>query len=174
VPTTTDSLERFGTIPAEWIHVDKVVTPAAGLVLPHGYLKWYDVHPDGQPVDPAVQDRARAFVRAEADAGDLELQDEFGHVILHRSGSFHFLIVCVWRSVNEMWQALYLSEGDGAFGPFQHDGKALRGTQCVWELGPTAHERQAWTRYLLSDRDEAAKRAFVDDQFSGPTAMAGA
>ena len=34
-----------------------------------------------------------------------------------------------------------------------------RGTYCVWELGPIWHERHAWVRYLLSQRNEAAKRA---------------
>lgn len=38
---------------------------------------------------------------------------------------------------------------------------------CVWELGAVLHEHQAWTRYLRSSRDEKAKRAYLNDQFTG-------
>jgi hypothetical protein len=37
----------------------------------------------------------------------------------------------------------------------------------VWELGAVAHERLAWSEYLLSDRDEAARRAYLRDAFEG-------
>ena len=39
---------------------------------------------------------------------------------------------------------------------------------CVWELGAVVHERAAWTRYLRTDRDRAAKIAYLEDRFSGP------
>jgi hypothetical protein len=42
-----------------------------------------------------------------------------------------------------------------------------RGTFCVWELGAVWHERQAWVRFLSSQRDEAAKLAYINDRFSG-------
>jgi len=42
-----------------------------------------------------------------------------------------------------------------------------RGTFCVWELGVVWHERHAWVRFLSSNRDEAAKRAYLNDRFSG-------
>ncbi len=40
-------------------------------------------------------------------------------------------------------------------------------TFCVWEMGPVCHEQQAWVRYLLSERNEDAKVAYVNDRFSG-------
>jgi hypothetical protein len=38
----------------------------------------------------------------------------------------------------------------------------------VWELTPIWHERNAWTRYLFSDRDLTAKRTFLEDTLTGP------
>jgi hypothetical protein len=35
-------------------------------------------------------------------------------------------------------------------------------------MAATVHERLAWIRYLRSDRDEAAKRAYLADVFTGP------
>ena len=40
-------------------------------------------------------------------------------------------------------------------------------TFCVWVLGAVWHEQQAWTRYLYSERDDAAKYAYVQDQMTG-------
>jgi hypothetical protein len=37
----------------------------------------------------------------------------------------------------------------------------------VWELGAVCHEREAWTHYLLSARDKAAKDAYLHDSYSG-------
>jgi hypothetical protein len=41
-----------------------------------------------------------------------------------------------------------------------------RGTFCVWELEAVWHERHAWVRFLSSERDEAAKLAYINDRYS--------
>ena len=161
-------LSGLGEIPADWVHIDKQVTPRPDddLALPSGYLKWYDVHAPDSSVAAAVRGEAREFLRAEVSAGSLDLQRELGFVVLHRSGDFHFLIACVWRNINEMWQALYVKPMDGAFAPAR-GAAAFKPTQCLWELGPTVHERAAWSRYLFSPRDDAAKRAYLEDRLTG-------
>lgn len=42
-----------------------------------------------------------------------------------------------------------------------------RATYCVWELGIVWHERGAWMRYLLSERNVDAKLSYINDRFSG-------
>ena len=42
-----------------------------------------------------------------------------------------------------------------------------RPTFCVWELGAVAHERLAWSRYLLSGRDDEARGDYLRDAFEG-------
>ena len=160
-------LRGLGDIPGDWTHNSKDVTPAAGLQLPGAYLKWYDVHPPERPIPQAERDRARDFLRDETVAGRIGFQNELGFVVLHLSGSAYFVIACVWRSINEMWQVLYAKVGDEGYQSVP-DQVGFRPTQCVWELGPTAYERQAWSRYLTSERDETAKRTYINDQFTGP------
>ncbi len=41
-------------------------------------------------------------------------------------------------------------------------GKRLRPAFCVWELGAVCHEQDAWSRYLLSERDADARRAYLE------------
>jgi hypothetical protein len=43
-----------------------------------------------------------------------------------------------------------------------------RGTTCVWEFDAVAHEHLALDGYPRSAQDEAAKRAYLESQASGP------
>ena len=90
-------------------------------------------------------------------------------MILHRCGAeFYFLLVSTWRNENELWESVYAKDGpqQSTFQPFSFHG-LRRGTFCVWELGPVWHERQAWTRFILSKRDDEAKLSYLNDRFSG-------
>ncbi len=66
-----------------------------------------------------------------------------------------------------MWESAYYKDvRDG--GPFRLAPQGThRGAICVWEFGAVAHEHLAWTRYLRSARDEAAKREYAESQFTG-------
>lgn len=163
----SEQLASLGNLPGDYRHVAKQVTPADGLAVPGGYLKWYDVHRDDARVGIGTRDQARDFLRGEASTDRLNLKGELGFVILHRCGDdFYYLLVCTWRNHNEMWQTVYERSGDGAFELTTHDAEH-RATQCVWELGPTCHERGAWSRYLASARDETAKRGYLADVYTG-------
>jgi hypothetical protein len=161
-------LAVLGGVSEDYRHHPKTLDPLEGLAVPGGYLKWYDIHHAAQPIASATRDAARDFLRSEATSGRLDLRDELGFVLLHRCGeAFYFLIVCTWRNANELWQTIYQRDGDGPFEAFPHSGEPHRGTQCVWELGATNHERLAWSRYLHSDRDETGKRAYLADVCAG-------
>jgi hypothetical protein len=57
-------------------------------------------------------------------------------------------------------------DADPEFHPWPVEGPH-RPTFCVWELGAVAHERGAWSRYLLSDRPDEARRDYLRDTFEG-------
>jgi hypothetical protein len=161
-------LAVLGNVPTEYEHGEKVVRPSTDLAVPGAYLKWYDIHREDTEIPPGTREQARDFLRSEATAHRLDLRDELGFVVLHRCGAdFYYLLVCTWRNHNEMWQTAYARDGDDAFAPVPRDDDHHAAVQCVWELGATVHERLAWTRYLMSDRDEAAKRAYLADRFTG-------
>jgi hypothetical protein len=161
-------LAALGNLPGSYRHVPKVVTPVMGLAVPGAYLKWYDINSEDAVIPPVTREAARDHVRSEASTGGLDLRDELGFVLLHRCGeAFYFLIVCTWREHNEMWQTVYERDGDGAFTPQAAAAPRHRPMQCVWELGVTSHERVAWSAYLRSAHDEAAKRAYLADVYAG-------
>ncbi|GIF25516.1 hypothetical protein BJ973_003793 [Actinoplanes tereljensis] len=146
------------TVDADYRHITKVITPGPPLVLPGVYLKWYQVCRADQSIDSG---EARAFLTEEiADIG------EIGFVIHHLSGEHvHLLLVCSWRGNNEMWETVYVKD-DGPFALMPQT--THRGVMCVWEFGAVAHEHQAWTEFLRSDRDEQARKRYAESQFSGP------
>lgn len=167
--THLPDLSAFGNIPSDYRHIAKTAVPGEDVALPDGYLKWYDVRPEQAEIPAEVRAEARAFLQSESDSGRLRLDNDLGFVIFHLCGkSFYFLIVCTWRNQNEMWETLYAQDVEvgGGFS-LVPQGTHLE-VICVWELGAVLHERQAWTQYLASARDEDAKRAYLQSRFTGP------
>jgi hypothetical protein len=163
------ALEQAVTVSPEYVHTEKVVTSEPSLALDGTILKWYDIAPDETPVPLAVRALARRNLRDASHDGDLGDLGELGFVILHRCGDgFYFLLVSTWRNENELWESVWAKDGDNDvfFRPWPVEG-AHRPTFCVWELGAVAHEREAWTRYLCSPRDDAAKRAYLRSSYEG-------
>jgi hypothetical protein len=152
----------------DYRHVTKQIAAGPPLVLPETYLKWYELRRADQTIDAAVGALARDFLGAEVAAGRLAIAGDLGFAVHHLSGEhIHLLLVFTWRGNNEMWETVYLKDArlNGSFELMPQT--THRGVMCVWEFGAVAHEHQAWTRYLRSERDTAAKRAYAESQFSG-------
>jgi hypothetical protein len=169
--TSTDftHLDRIDNVEPDYRHADKEIVPGADLALPAAHLKWYDVRKPDAVIDEDVRAEARAFLTEENRSGRLAIDGELGFSILHLCGkSFYFLIVGTWRNNNEMWESVYAKD-TSVGGPFALvEQKSHMEVICVWELGAVVHEREAWTRYLRSARDRAARIAYVTDKYSGP------
>jgi hypothetical protein len=159
----------MSAVQAGYRHSTKAIAPAPPITLGDSVLKWYDIAPEDEHVPPDLHVLARGTLRAAAEVGALELDDELGFVILHRCGeSFYFLLVCTWRNENELWETVWAKNGHDelVFRPWPTVG-THRPTFCVWELGAVWHEQQAWSRYLRTDRDDAAREAYVHDSYAG-------
>jgi hypothetical protein len=166
---TDEQLAPIGNVVhAGYRHVTKRISPGTPLILPDTYLKWYDLRREDQAIDPAATERARIFLTEEITGGRLPISGDLGFVIHHLSGDdTHLLLVCTWRDNNEMWETTYVKDTrrDRVFGPMAQT--THRGVICVWEFGVVAHEHEAWTRYLRSDRDTAAKRSYAESLCTG-------
>jgi hypothetical protein len=157
------------SVAADYRHVEKIVRPEPGIALGSTALKWYDLAPDDAPVPLAIRAVARRSLRDACRSAELGVLGELGFVILHRCRrDFYFLLVSTWRNENELWETVWAKDGDRdpLFRPWPLDGEH-RPTYCVWELAAVAHDRDAWTRYLLSARDDAARRAYLHDCLDG-------
>ncbi len=171
MPSTTDltHLDRIDNVEPGYRHVDKQIVPAEDLALPASHLKWYDVRKPDAVIDEDVRAEARAFLTEQNRTGLLAIDGDLGFTILHLCGAtFYFLIVCTWRNNNEMWETVYAKD-TSVGGPFALvEQQSHMEVICVWELGAVLHEREAWTRYLRSARDRAARIAYVADKYDGP------
>ncbi|MEO8394720.1 MAG: hypothetical protein ABI700_17125 [Chloroflexota bacterium] len=161
------ALEQFGNVaPDGYRYYEKIVTAQDDLSLPRAYLKWYDLYPAEDAITEAQREESRAFLAAEAER--LKLDHELGFVILHRAGQYLLLMLMTWRNTNEIWESVYVKDvtqvGGYRLNEFEN---SHRGTYCVWELGIVWHERDAWVRFLSSERDNAAKLAYINDRFAG-------
>ena len=151
------SLRRNGTVRPDYRHAPKLARPASTVGLGDAVLKWYDIAPPGRAGArrecARLRDAGSPRPRASASSGSATRS---GFVILHRCGDgFHFLLVSTWQNDNELWETVWAKDGDDdpEFHPWPIDG-SHRPTFCVWELGAVAHERLAWSHYLLSDRGD--------------------
>lgn len=146
-----------------YVHRDKRCTPREPIVVGQAHLKWYDLAAPDAGVPQAVHAKARQAVSA------LDLPGDLGFVILHRCGqSFYFLLIQTWVNENELWEtALAKASDDHPEFTLWPREKPHKPTFCVWELGAVWAEQQAWRRYLVSPRDEAAKRAYLSEHFEG-------
>jgi len=168
--SATADLPAITNVAAGYIHRDKLITPGAPVALPGARLKWYDIALADAPVPAEIRALARDFVLREDQAGTLKVSGDLGFAVLHRCGAdFYFLLVNTWRNENELWETVYAKDGrqQPDFRLFPLPGPH-RGTFCVWELGAVWHEQQAWRRYLRSERDDAARRAYLADSCEGP------
>lgn len=151
-----------GSVTDSYRPVSKLMTPADGLRLPGAYLKWYDLRRADLELSAEERQQARDFLGST----ELPFDDELGFVILHKSTpTFSFLLVQTWRGENELWETVF-SKNDGPFQSHTFPGNH-RGTFCVWEMGAVSYEAQAWSRYLVTARDDEARKAYVEDRFNG-------
>ena len=151
---------------ADYRHADKLVSVGPPVAKQQSLLKWYEVHPIDQPISYNIKSLARASVDS-----DLFTVTGLGFVILHRCGSdFYFLIVSTWQKDNELWQAVWYTNGDSMneFAKVSGDTLSLP-TFCVWELVPVWSEQQSWVRLLKSKRNKSDINRWLGEQYVGCT-----
>ena len=155
----------FGQVSRDYVHGRKVMRPAAALVAPGVYQKWYVVHPSARPFSTAEIADAQAFLLSEVEGGRLALRDEVGFTVQHRCGGVDIFYVCSWRNDNELWETIYTLPNGGRYELAPRESKTA--TYCVWVIPAVTHEQKAWVAFLNSKRDQAAQDAYCRDQFEG-------
>jgi hypothetical protein len=142
----------------------EVAQPQPSLMLKDAILKWYDVAPPDEPVPLAIRALARRCLRDGAKDGTLGVEEGLGFIVLHRCDEeLYVLHVSTWDDEHELSETLWAKSGeDVLFRPCPGDTP-----HRVEEFVATAHEREAWSAYLRSARDEAARRAYLRDSYAG-------
>lgn len=160
-------LDQFEQVDSAYQHRPKVARPAEALITSNVYFKWYNLSFADLPISRTDEDEARSFLLAELEAGNLPLSKEIGFAVHHRCSGSYNMYICTWRHENELWETLYTRDVQEGSKFHVIERKNTTPTFCVWVLGIVWHEQQAWTHYLGTRRDTAAKYAYVQDQMTG-------
>jgi hypothetical protein len=154
---------HFNQVELSYQHYSKRALPQPALVRPHIYLKWYTLAvPERMHAASEITD-AQEFMAREIENETLKLHNEVGFVVQHRVATADIFYVCSWNGNNELWEThYYRHHATGQFEVGKHGTKFP--TFCVWVLSIVHHEMQAWSRYLRSARDDAARATYVRDQ----------
>ncbi|HEX3721999.1 MAG TPA: hypothetical protein VHV31_04365 [Nitrolancea sp.] len=167
VASSPIDLSRLGNVSTSYRHHDRLLTSREPLILPGAFLKWYELRRADEIVPDALTSDARSLVANQVSGGQIDVDYGVGFVVLHYSPPLTYLIVGSWRENQEFWETLYTRDLRTE-SPFERAEPGTNApTLCVWELAPVWHERQAWTRYLYSNRDTHAKRTYLTDYLSG-------
>lgn len=159
--------ERVGRVDPSYEQRSRVVRPRSPLVEHGAVIKWYEVFVATDLDGDALRGDARAIVEARLASGEVPVEHGFGLSVLHHSTMLDYVVLGTWHATQELWLDVHTRAAD-ATGSFRRmtigiDSSAF----CTWELAPIWHEREAWVRYLRSDRDIAARRQFVADVLDG-------
>lgn len=141
----------------------KYAAPKGLFTVGNTRFKWYDLATD--PADISQQDLQNARICIENAGENFQTTDDLGFVIMHRCGENYLLLICTWRSENELWESVYY-DGTGKFEIWDRNKTHLP-TYCVWEMGIVYHESQAWKRFLGTDRGENSRQDYLNDFFEG-------
>jgi hypothetical protein len=142
---------------------ERVAEPQPSLMLGDAILKWYDVAPPEEPVPLAIRALARRSLRDATKDGTLGIEDGLGFIVLQRcEGDVYVLHVSTWLDESRRWETVWSKCAEDVF--FRPSPEA---SDTVSEHAAGAHEREAWMRYLLSARDETARRDYLRDCYSG-------
>lgn len=141
----------------------KYALPKEIFVVGKTRFKWYDLAKD--PAEVSEQDIQNAKICIENAKENFKDIEDLGFVIMHRCGENYLLLVCTWRSENELWESVYY-DGNGKFEVWDRNKTHLP-TYCVWEMGIVYHESQTWKKYLGTARQENHKAEYLNDLFEG-------
>jgi hypothetical protein len=165
--STRIDLAHYGNISTSYHHHDRLLTAREPLILPGAFLKWYELRRSEDTIPVDLMRDARSLIADEVSGGKVDIDYGVGFVVLHYSPPLTYLIVGSWRENQEFWETLYTRDQRTDESFQRVDPGTNAPTLCVWELAPVWHERQAWTRYLYSNRDNHAKRTYLTDYLSG-------
>ena len=121
----------------------------AGAIEHRGWrLKRYDIHIEGDPIDPDVYEQGCAYALASLpDPAETDRRPGVGFVICHQGSTVDYLILNWWDNENELFQRVCIrSRPEGRWEPGEG-----RGSFCVWDAQVIWHEREAYVRSVLSD-----------------------
>ena len=130
---------------------------------PYLSLKFYEMYLSGKPFDKNLIKQSTDFLHNEIKKGRIETYIGTGFAIL----SEDMLNVAIWDNEHPivLKNQIYGYKKDFERAELLDMGDV--GSFCIWELGIVNHERNAWKKFLESDKTEEEKLKYLFRVYDG-------
>ena len=156
-PDTSKVIANVGNLGEDYKYTFKDVNNIELIVTPNLILKNYTMHISNRAYPVEMLCDESDFIEGQICIGKIKPFSGLGFVIL----SDDMINVARWDEEVIKNQLYGYEKGRPSFATpldIREDGSF-----CVWELGIVNHEREAWKRFLDSQRTDKDKEAYLDD-----------
>ena len=154
---------QIGNLKKEYVHEPRIVRNQSLVATPFLVLKLYLMAGDKYSVPDFVRD-AEKLLERKIEEGEITPLTGLGFAIL----SDDMLNVARWDTKYPIVvrnQIYGFEEGNVNSSQLLDIDEV--GSFCVWELGIVNHEKEAWKRFLTSQKKESDKRKYLQDIIMG-------
>jgi hypothetical protein len=154
----------FTDVRADYVHEPRIVKPQGLVVTRDCAIKLYSMMRT-QEVNKREIEYVRRMIRDELDTGRIKRYSGAGFGILSEDvfnlarWDINYPIVIM----NDIY-----NYQDGKLKTAKLADVRETGSFCIWELGIVSHERDAWEKFLASERTEKDKIRYLDDFMKNP------
>jgi len=153
---------NIGNVREDYKHQPRTVRPQGLVTTPSLVLKLYSMAKDMHPTNRTIRDTGKLLERDIAE-GKIEPLTGLGFAIL----SEDMLNVARWDTEYPIVVKNQIYGFEGSINSAQLLDINKVGSFCIWELGIVGHEKEAWKRFLDSQRGEAEKHQYLTDIIEG-------
>ncbi|MFH1503129.1 MAG: hypothetical protein ABIE36_00530 [Candidatus Diapherotrites archaeon] len=154
--------ENIGNLREDYKHQPRTVRPQGLITTPSLVLKLYSMAKDMHPQNRTIRDTRRLLER-DITEGKINPLTGLGFAIL----SEDMLNVARWDAEYPIVVKNQIYGFEESINSAQLLDTREVGSFCVWELGIVGHEKEAWKRFLDSQRGEAEKYHYLNDVIEG-------
>jgi len=156
---------RIGNIREDYEHEPRIAINAGLVISPNLVLKMYSMVNVGAKRDGDLVINAKKFLTREINNKRIEPLTGLGFAVLSNG----YVNVARWDIVNPIVLKNQVYAYESCDSEFETEllDVSDAGSFCVWELGIVDHEKEAWKRYIQSERSNAEKRTYLDDMVEG-------
>ena len=157
-----ENIESIGNLRENYKHQSRTVRSRGLVTTPSLFLKLYSMAKDAHPTNKTISDATRLLEREVAE-GKIDPLTGLGFAILSEG----MLNVARWDKEYPIVVKNQIYGFEGSINSAKPLDIMDVGSFCIWELGIVAHEKEAWKRFLDSERGKNEKCGYLSDFIEG-------
>jgi hypothetical protein len=144
-------------------HEPRMVKPRGLLNTPEISLKLYDMFTKDDCIGSNPTREAEEFLKEEIARGEINPHSGLGFAILSKD----MLNVARWYKTYPIVLQNNLYEFKPNFQKVTETSTEEAGSFCIWELGIVNHEKEAWKKFLTSNKDNRDVTNYLNNVIEG-------